>query len=46
MLFDSLEKRGWKIQKTPRNELNLEEGFWKDNIEIYQGQRIVFKLTT
>jgi len=39
MLFDTLEKRDWKIQKISRDELNLEEGFWKDNVEIYRGQK-------
>ncbi|CAG8442479.1 11989_t:CDS:2 [Rhizophagus irregularis] len=39
MLFDTLKKRGWKIQKVSRDELNLEEGFWKDNVDIYQGQK-------
>ncbi|GBC09133.1 hypothetical protein RclHR1_08620009 [Rhizophagus clarus] len=39
MLFDTLEKRGWKIQKVLRDELNLEEGFWKDNVEIYRGRK-------
>ncbi|CAI2169472.1 20671_t:CDS:2 [Funneliformis geosporum] len=41
LLFDALEKHNWKIHKISRNELNLAEGFWKDNVEIYQGKKFL-----
>ncbi|CAG8478485.1 15700_t:CDS:2 [Acaulospora colombiana] len=39
MFFEGLEKLNWKVEKIARDELNWEEGFVKDGVEIYRGYK-------
>ncbi|KAG9292191.1 hypothetical protein G9A89_023911 [Geosiphon pyriformis] len=37
ILFDELTNRGWNIKTVPRDELDWENGFWKEGMVIYRG---------
>ncbi|CAG8513159.1 6372_t:CDS:2 [Scutellospora calospora] len=39
LFFNGLKGLGWKLDKISHNELNWEEGFLKDNVEIYCGYK-------
>ncbi|CAG8450244.1 1462_t:CDS:2 [Cetraspora pellucida] len=39
LFFNSLKKLGWKIDKVSYDEFNWEEGFLKDNVDIYCGYK-------
>ncbi|CAG8709367.1 326_t:CDS:2, partial [Acaulospora morrowiae] len=39
MFFEGLKKMNWKVEKISRDELNWEEGFTKDGVEIYYGYK-------
>lgn len=37
MFFGGLKESHWKVEKVAHDELNWEEGFIKDKVEIYYG---------